>query len=248
MTVPPFPGAVGASHLRVYESEAPDGLCGGTPHVHSVCTEAYFVVAGRGSVQTIDAQGYRETPLEPGAFVWFTPGTIHRLINGDGALEILVLMQNAGLPEAGDMIISFAPEVLDDPDAYARAHALPEAETTTRGDGHAARTRRDAGVAGFLPLRDAVLRGDRRPLERFYAQAARLLAPRAADWKRLYEAGPLAEVQETGRQIAAVARGDSTHLAEASLQRLAPPPAERRMGCCGTLGVYVAADAEREEA
>ncbi|MCG8589484.1 MAG: cupin, partial [Proteobacteria bacterium] len=54
MTAPPFPGAVGASHLRVYESEAPDGLCGGTPHVHSVCTEAYFVVAGRGSVQTID--------------------------------------------------------------------------------------------------------------------------------------------------------------------------------------------------
>ncbi|MDJ0853148.1 MAG: cupin, partial [Myxococcota bacterium] len=188
--------------------------------------------------------GYRETPLEPGAFVWFTPGTVHRLINGDGALEILVLMQNAGLPEAGDLIISFAPEVLDDPVAYARAHALPEGETTTRGSGAAARARRDAGVEGFLTIREAVQRGDRRPLERFHAQAARLLAPRARDWKRLYERGPLAAVEATARQIAAVERGDASHLAAAALHRLPPPPEERRMGCCGTLGVYVADAAE----
>ncbi len=244
-TPPPFPGAIGASHLRVYESEAPDGLRGGTPHLHSVCTEAYYVVAGRGAVQTLDATGYRETPLEPGAFVWFTPGTVHRLINGDGALEILVLMQNAGLPEAGDMVISFEPEVLEDRDAYARAHALPEDEATTRGTGSAARERRDAGVRGFLAIREAVRRGDRGPLERFYRQAARLLAPRAQDWKRLYEQGPLAAVEASARHIAAVARGDAAHLAEAALHRLPPPAEERRMGCCGTLGVYVASAVDR---
>ncbi|MGH0033802.1 MAG: cupin domain-containing protein [Myxococcota bacterium] len=241
--IPPFPGAVGASHLRVYDSEAPDGLRGGTPHVHSVCTEAYFVVAGHGSVQTIDSSGYRETPLEPGAFVWFTPGTIHRLVNGDGALEILVLMQNAGLPEAGDMIISFESAVLDDPAAYARAHALPEDEQTTSGSGRAARARRDAGVEGFLALRDAALRGDTEPFARFHRQAARLLAPRAAGWKTLHDQGPRAAVRATERQIAAVARGEAGHLGEASLHRLAPPSEERRMGCCGTLGVYRAADA-----
>ncbi len=242
--IPSFPGAVGASHLRVYDSEAPDGLRGGTPHVHSVCTEAYFVVAGRGAVQTLDASGYRETPLEPGAFVWFTPGTIHRLINGDGALEILVLMQNAGLPEAGDMVITFASEVLDDPDAYARAHALPDGEQTTRGSGEAARRRRDAGVEGFLELREATRGGDAAPLRRFHEQAARLLAPRAAGWKALHDRGPVAAVEETARQIAAIARADAAHLAAASLHRLGTPPEERRMGCCGTLGVYVAERAE----
>ncbi len=73
--LPAFPGAIGASHLRVYETEAPDGLRGGTPHVHLSCTEAYWVVAGRGRVQTLGPEGFRETPLERGAFVWFTPGT-----------------------------------------------------------------------------------------------------------------------------------------------------------------------------
>ncbi|MBM4334614.1 MAG: cupin domain-containing protein [Deltaproteobacteria bacterium] len=139
MSCPAFPGAIGVSHLRVYDSVAPDGLRGGTPHVHSVCSEAYLVVAGRGAVQTLGPAGYRELPLEPGAFVWFTPGTIHRLVNGDGALEIVVLMQNAELPEAGDMVITFAPETLDDPEAYAAAATLPEFERTTIGSGDAAR-------------------------------------------------------------------------------------------------------------
>jgi hypothetical protein len=29
------------------------------------------------------------------------------------------------------------------------------------------------------------------------------------------------------------------HLAGASVHRLPPPPAERRLGCCGTLGTYM---------
>ncbi|HYF47374.1 MAG TPA: cupin domain-containing protein, partial [Acidimicrobiales bacterium] len=123
---PAFPGAVGVTHLRVYDSEGPDGLRGGTPHVHSACTEAYAVAAGRGAVQTLSADGFRETPLEPGTFVWFTPGTIHRLVNG-GGLEIFVIMANAGLPEAGDMVLTFPDEVLADPDAY-RAAAAPPAD------------------------------------------------------------------------------------------------------------------------
>ena len=79
---PPFPGGIGVSHLRVYDTTAPDGLAGGTPHLHTVCTEAYVVVTGMGEVHTLTAAGFQVTALEPGAFVWFSPGTIHRLVNG----------------------------------------------------------------------------------------------------------------------------------------------------------------------
>ena len=232
---PPFPGAVGVSHLRVYDWEAPDGLRGGTPHVHSVCTEAYAVSSGRGAVQALTAHGLEEIPLEPGSFVWFTPGTIHRLVN-HGDLEIFVLMQNAGLPEAGDMVITFPDDVLADPGAYAEAAALPEEERTTTGTGDAARRRRDHAIEGFAAIRD----GGPAALARFHERAAALLAPRAAGWFAMWERGPLAAVERTGEQLARlVERRVAPHLAEASIHRLPPPPPERRMGCCGTLGVYL---------
>jgi hypothetical protein len=34
----PLPGAVGLSHLSAYDWEAADGVCGGSPHLHLVCT------------------------------------------------------------------------------------------------------------------------------------------------------------------------------------------------------------------
>jgi mannose-6-phosphate isomerase-like protein (cupin superfamily) len=237
--LPPFPGAVAVSHLRVYDTEAPDGLRGGTPHVHSVCSEAYAVVAGRGAVQTLSPAGFREVPLEPGSFVWFTPGTLHRLVNHDGALEILVLMQNAGLPEAGDMVICFPSDVLADPVAYAEAAGLPEGARTTAGSGAAARRRRDLGVEGFGELRAAFERQGRPALEAFYARAAELLAPSVPGWRRLWEQGPLASARATGQQLDALAARDVSHLLEASVHRLPPPPEERRMGCCGVLGIYL---------
>ncbi len=63
------------------------------------------MTGGRGAVQTLTAAGFQETPLSPGALVWFTPGTIHRLVN-DGDLTLHVLMQNCGLPEAGDAVLT----------------------------------------------------------------------------------------------------------------------------------------------
>src|SRR2546429_3222296 len=91
---PPLPGAVGVTHLKVYDTRAPDGLVGGSPHLHFACTEAYLVLAGHGAVQTLGAGGFKELPLDAGGLVWFTPGLIHRLINLDSQLEILVVMQN----------------------------------------------------------------------------------------------------------------------------------------------------------
>ena len=236
---PPFPGAIAASHLRVYDTEAPDGLAGGTPHLHTACTEAYWVVAGRGAVHTLTTGGFEEVALEPGAFVWFTPGTIHRLING-GDLEILVLMQNAGLPEAGDMVITFPPEVLATTESYAAAAALPDDERTTTGTGRAARARRDLAVPAFNELRAATESGDPAPLRAFHGAAARLVQPQVAAWTGRWRDGPLREVERTGDLLRALAEADPDHLAGASVHRLPPPAAERRMGCCGTLGTFLA--------
>ena len=60
---PVFPGATSVSALEVYGGPAPDGLAGGTPHLHTVSAEAYLVVSGRGRLQTVDAAGFAEHPL-----------------------------------------------------------------------------------------------------------------------------------------------------------------------------------------
>ena len=107
--MPVFPGGTAVSGLKVYEWAADDGLCGGSPHVHLACTEAYVVVSGEGALQTLTAQGLSEIPLRAGTVAWFGPGTIHRAVNGDGSLRVVVLMQNGGLPEAGDAVLTFPP-------------------------------------------------------------------------------------------------------------------------------------------
>ena len=237
-SAPPFPGGIGVSHLRVYDTPAPDGLAGGTPHLHTVCTEAYAVVAGSGEVHTLTSSGFEVTPLEPGAFVWFTPGTIHRLVNG-GGLEILVLMANAGLPEAGDLVITFAPEIVGDANAYALASTLPDDDRTTAGPGRSARQRRDLAVPVFLDLATATEQGDPGPLRAFHEAAAALVRPRLAAFERLWQDGPVAAVERTREQLEAIANGSSAHLADASVHAMPVPGAERRLGCCGTLGTYV---------
>ncbi|WP_156968591.1 cupin domain-containing protein, partial [Cellulomonas bogoriensis] len=125
-----FPGGVSLTHVTVYDVPGTDGVAGGTPHLHTASAEAYLVLAGQGTVQTLGSQGYREDALAPGAVLWFTPGTVHRLVNG-GGLELVVLMQNSGLPEAGDAVMTFPLEVLGDPQAYARAATLPDADAGT---------------------------------------------------------------------------------------------------------------------
>lgn len=229
---PPFPGGVAVSHLRVYESTSVDGLAGGTPHCHTACTEAYAVIGGRGRVVTLGGDGYTETPLEAGSFAWFTPGTIHRLVNED-QLEILVLMANAGLPEAGDMVITFPAEVLADTDRYREAAALPPESLTTSGDDAAVRARKDLAVEGFRSLVD----GGPAALARFHARAVELVAPSVPSWRGIWEDGPMAAAETSGVHLAALAAGDATHLAASGVHALPPPGAERRYGCCGTLGV-----------
>lgn len=142
-----FPGGASVTLLDVYRDEAIDGICGGTPHVHLMSTEGYVVVSGTGSLRTISAGGYRETPLVAGDVVWFTPGTIHRAVN-HGELRVVVVMSNAGLPEAGDAVMTFPSTIVGDAAAYSAAASLGDSlDEQLRGA--SARRRRDLAVEGF---------------------------------------------------------------------------------------------------
>lgn len=242
--IPPFPAAVGVTHLRVYDSVAPDGLVGGTPHVHFVCTELYIIVGGRGVVQTLSSTGYHETPLAAGQLVWFTPGTIHRLVN-QGDLEIQIVMQNAGLPEAGDFVLTFADALLHDPDAYFAAASLSPTGAVYTDSAAVARRRRDLAVEGFGELRARVAREGNVALDRFYAAAVRLIQPKLQDWRGVWQRGPLHAAHETGAQLDALADGRIDHLRDGAVYALPPPDEPRRLGVCGTLGVYLPEGAQR---
>ncbi|MGC9438207.1 cupin [Streptomyces sp. WG5] len=230
----PLPGAVGLSHLRAYDWAAADGVCGGSPHLHLVCTEAYVVTGGRGAVQTLSADGYRDIPLEPGTVAWFTPGTVHRMVQG-GDLRITVLMQNSGLPEAGDAVFTFPPEVLADPEAYASAAALPPG--TGPETEAAARRRRDLAVEGYLALREALVAQDDGPYREFQRSAARLVRDKVSGWRELWRAGALAAAERTGTQLDALTDGDTAYLAAATAYEAAPTR-HGGYGMCGRRDEY----------
>ncbi len=225
----PLPGGIGLSHLRAYEWEASDGVCGGGPHLHLACTEAYVVTGGRGAVQTLSVDGYRETELEAGVVAWFAPGTVHRMVQR-GGLRITVLMQNSGLPEAGDAVLTFPPSILADPDAYAAAAAMPTDEDS-------ARRRRDLAIEGYLPIRDALAAGDPGPLRDFHRAAAALIAPKAGAWIPRWRAGALAAAERTGEHLEALANGDASHLEESGV-RVANPSTKDGYGLCGRREEY----------
>jgi hypothetical protein len=241
--------------LDVYDWPAPDGLPGGSAHVHLASTEGYVVLSGAGRLQTLGERGYAETPLHPGECLWFTPGTIHRLVN-DGGLRLLIVMQNAGLPEHGDAVLTFPPAVLADPAAYTSAASLTSGDVASgaiRGSADhedeplasAARQRASLAVQGYLALRDEV--ADRGPaaLGDFYAAALRLTAEQAADWRDRWHSGALAVAELTGGHLAEIGERVAGHLESAGLWRIEPSDGPRAYGMCGRLTTYPAGRAAR---
>ncbi|GAA1695715.1 cupin domain-containing protein [Fodinicola feengrottensis] len=221
----PLPGAIGISQLRVYDWPGADELCGGSPHMHLACTEGYAVTGGRGAVQTLTTEGFRRTPLGAGEVVWFTPGTIHRLINEDD-LRLVVLMQNAGLPESGDAVFTFPSNILADPAAYAAASTVDPLAAE-----ESVRRRRDLAIVGFQEL----VRGDAAALAAFHRAAGGLVAPKIGEWRQKWQDGPVAAAERTGRQLDALAAGDISHLTEGAVYVGEPSPA---WGMCGRLQRY----------
>jgi mannose-6-phosphate isomerase-like protein (cupin superfamily) len=235
VTVPAFPGATSVSALEVYDAVAADGLAGGTPHLHTLSGEAYLVVDGRGRLHTIDGAGsFAERILAPGDLVWFAPGVVHRAVN-DGGLDVRVIMQNAGLPEAGDAVMTFPDDVLADPERYADAAALPGDGASDAERAHAAIARRDLAVAGYRALFRDGRAVDPERLARLHLRAAALVAPRVVDWRERWEAGALAVVRETGRRLDALEHGDDPGLGAARVAAASVTPA---LGMCGRLTRY----------
>jgi mannose-6-phosphate isomerase-like protein (cupin superfamily) len=229
-----FPGATAVSRLRVYDWPTVDGLAGGSPHLHTISAEAYVVIGGSGAVQTLSGDGYAEHQLAEGDLVWFTPGTVHRLVN-EGNLDILVVMQNAGLPEAGDAVLTFPPAVMADPEAYARVATLPSDDADDSTVAKAARARRDLAIEGYLSLVERVRAVGPSALHALHAAAARLVAGRTVDWQSRLRDGAAAQATQTGVHLAALASRDDSHLAAATVRRRDAAP---RFGMCGRLQVW----------
>ena len=239
MSIEPFPGAIGVTHLQVYDTPAPDGLVGGSPHMHFACSEAYLVIKGAGSVQTLSSEGFQEISLRAGSLVWFTPGLIHRLVNKDNQLEIFAVMENTGLPEHGDSLLTFPMQHLRDEKSYLEVASLAGAGTQSGNQGEAARKRRDLAVEGFLLLRAEVESGG--SLVNFYRAAVALARSKESLWRNIWEAGPARTISRTKCFLDGLKTGASDYLSQGRVFEVPVDPEreERKLGMCGTLRTYL---------
>ncbi|MEV7660513.1 cupin domain-containing protein [Paenarthrobacter sp. NPDC089316] len=235
-----FPGATAVSEVSIYDWPGLDGAAGGSPHLHTASTEAYVVQQGTGRLETLDSRGFTTTPLAPGTVVWFTPGTVHRAINDSGDLRVLVVMQNAGLPENGDAVMTFPPEHLKDVDAYARAAALPGGRNADAGDEAAeaaARRRRDLALEGYLELKAAVQSSGVGALASFHAAAARLVSGRTDVWRDYLAGGAERQAALTGRQLHSLKALESFYLQDARTT-MGERKTRRIYGMCGRIQAW----------
>lgn len=239
MTVTSFPGATALSEVSIYNWPATDGTAGGTPHLHTASAEAYVVQQGQGRLETLDSGGFASTPLEPGAVLWFTPGTIHRAINDSGDLRVLVVMQNAGLPENGDSVMTFPPEHLSDTTVYGQAAALARSDADG-GDPaaeSAARYRRDLALEGYFELKKAVKDQGPAALIGFHHAAAKLVGARTSHWQELLAQGAERQAAATRQQLRFLERADSYYLQDAQTT-MGQRKTNRIYGMCGRIQTW----------
>jgi len=227
-----MPGATLMTRLNVYDTPSPDGQISGTPHVHLACSEMYVVLSGRGAVELVDKNGFARVEMAAHDALLFAPGTIHRLINPDGNFEILVIMQNSGLPERGDNVVTFTEEWLSSDECYAEAMTVKSLEDAHR--------RRDRGVEGFMQLKAAFAQSTQAgqtALEAFYASAAARTANRQAQWDDMVRHGALAAAQETFVHLEQLKQHDLSYLSDSAYAVIRQSNANK-LGFCGHLDRY----------
>ncbi len=225
----PLISGIGLTRLTVYDQRpAPDGLQSGSPHVHAVTDEGYYVMSGHGRVELHDVEhGFRTVEMSPGTYLQFPPGVLHRLVNTDH-LVILVVMGNAGLAERGDARIYFGRAVDEDPAEFARLAGLPK-EKGLEG----ALERRDASIRayqGLVELWDKDRDAYRAELERFFGVHMEAAASLRKEFSEAVEGGPGAWNALLLERLAALPAG----LAGAGPVIHAPSGATT-LGMCGIL-------------
>jgi len=227
-----LPGCTLISRVDVYRTASIDGQRGGTPHIHLACDEMYYGIHGTGAVELLNYDGFHIRPVSPGDAVCFTPGTIHRAINPAGDLVILVIMQNKGLPERGDVAICMPHETLIFAEAYEREMKV--------GDDATARRRRDLGVQGFLELKQAFERSleeGRQALDEFYRVAIERTRHQYAAWCQVVEQGPAAEVRRSEQILAHLEAGSIESLRQGRAFTAETGP-HTSFGYCGNIHAY----------
>jgi mannose-6-phosphate isomerase-like protein (cupin superfamily) len=220
---------IGLTQLTVYDQrQAPDGLMSGSPHVHAVTDEGYYVVSGKGRVELHDLKdGFRSVDLLPGRYIQFPPGVVHRLVNTDH-LVLLVVMGNAGLAERGDARIYFGKAVDDNPAEFARLTGLAKAKGL-----EGALDRRDAAVRAYVGLL-GLWKNDRkayfRELERFIGVHMKAAAGLRSGFSEAVEAGPVAWGERLRKRLASLpgTAGEPSPVVHV-------PPEAPILGMCGIL-------------
>jgi mannose-6-phosphate isomerase-like protein (cupin superfamily) len=238
-----FPGATAISAVSIYNWPARDGAAGGTPHLHTASTEAYIVQEGTGRLETLDARGFTSTELAPGVVLWFTPGTVHRAINTSGDLKVLILMQNAGLPENGDAVMTFPAQHLADAESYRAAASLPsrDADGGDAAAEDAARRRRDLALEGYWQLKEAVLRSGVGALAGFHAAAAKIVGGNTAEWAGFLEQGAEAQAALTREHLHSLESQESFFLQRGET-RMGERKTRRIYGMCGRIETWELSD------
>jgi mannose-6-phosphate isomerase-like protein (cupin superfamily) len=236
-----LPAGVGLTHIKVYDTPGPDGLVSGGAHIHLVCSEIYFVLKGTGQVELLSADGLEVIDLVPNKAVFFRPGTFHRVLNPHKDLELLAIMQNGGLPERGDFVMSFPQETLNNPAAYASAVRAQDMAEALR--------RRDLSLQGYGELKKAFGRSHEEgltALRAFYRAARNLISPKVDGFEWVLKIGAQTEVKASLDACDFLRAGRLDYLEHSPLQGKGAPgraaiyplndPA--KPGMCGELHAY----------
>lgn len=228
-----LPAGVGLTHVKIYETPGPDGLISGGPHIHLVSAEIYVVLRGTGQIEMLSMQGIETLDLKPNQAVYFRPGTFHRTLNPNRDLEILAVMQNGGLPERGDFVMSFPHDILTNPAAYAKAtRAATPAEASKR---------RDLSVQGYLEIKNAFGRSKAEgqdTLRKFYRAARNLILPKVDGFEWVLKIGAQTELKASLDACDFLRSGRLDYLESSEHASINPMNEPGRPGMTGELHAY----------
>ena len=191
-----------------------------------------MVLAGSGAVEVIDKDGFSRVELHQHDALVFSPGTIHRLINPNRDLEILVIMQNSGLPERGDNVVTFTEKWLTTDAAYTEAMHVETVEDAYQ--------RRDRGVEGFNELKAAFANSaeeGRARLSHFYDLARDRTAKHLSQWQERVTGGALTAAQTSLEQIKHLENSQQNYLFDNQVAHITAN-GEPKPGFCGHLNRY----------